>query len=191
MPRPPVVPPIGLRLARTARVVSQAFERAMTEAGGSASTWQVLLLVRSEQWGTQARIAEAMGISSATLTHHLNALEARARPPLARGRQPARPADGADAGRGEALRALAESRRGLRRAPALATHRRPDRAPRGTPGHARGRAAERYAVTQRRESCSSTIKRWFPAGCGACWRSRTTSMAGVRCRHAQTLVRRL
>ena len=85
MPRPPVVPPIGLRLARTARVVSQAFERAMTEAGGSASTWQVLLLVRSEQWGTQARIAEAMGISSATLTHHLNALEARARPPLARG----------------------------------------------------------------------------------------------------------
>jgi MarR family transcriptional regulator for hemolysin len=77
MPRPPVVPPIGLRLARTARVVSQAFERTMTEAGGSASTWQVLLLVRSEQWGTQARIAEAMGISGATLTHHLNALEAR------------------------------------------------------------------------------------------------------------------
>ena len=49
----------------------------MTEAGGSASTWQVLLLVRSEQWGTQARIAEAMGISGATLTHHLSALEAR------------------------------------------------------------------------------------------------------------------
>ena len=77
MTGPPVVPPIGLRLARTARVVTQAFERAMAEAGGSASTWQVLLLVRSEQWGTQAQIAEAMGISGATLTHHLNALEAR------------------------------------------------------------------------------------------------------------------
>lgn len=77
MTGPPVVPPIGLRLARTARVVTQAFERAMAEAGGSASTWQVLLLVRSEQWGTQARIAEAMGISGPTLTHHLNALEAR------------------------------------------------------------------------------------------------------------------
>jgi MarR family transcriptional regulator for hemolysin len=77
MTGPPVVPPIGLRLARTARVVTQAFERAMAEAGGSASTWQVLLLVRSEQWGTQARIADAMGISGATLTHHLNALEAR------------------------------------------------------------------------------------------------------------------
>jgi MarR family transcriptional regulator, transcriptional regulator for hemolysin len=72
-----MMPPLGLRLARTAHVVSQAFERAMAEAGGSASAWQVLLLVRSEEWGTQARIAEAMGITGATLTHHLNALEAQ------------------------------------------------------------------------------------------------------------------
>jgi MarR family transcriptional regulator, transcriptional regulator for hemolysin len=72
-----MLPPLGLRLARTAHVVSQAFERAMAEAGGSASAWQVLLLVRSEEWGTQARIAEAMGITGATLTHHLNALEAQ------------------------------------------------------------------------------------------------------------------
>ncbi len=49
----------------------------MAEAGGSASAWQVLLLVRSQQWDTQAGMAEAMGISGATLTHHLNALEAR------------------------------------------------------------------------------------------------------------------
>ena len=77
MGRPPVVPPIGLRLARTARVVTNAFERAMAEAGGSAAAWQVLVLVRSEQWGTQARMAEAMGITGATLTHHLNALEAQ------------------------------------------------------------------------------------------------------------------
>jgi MarR family transcriptional regulator, transcriptional regulator for hemolysin len=75
MSRPPLVPPIGLRLARTARTVSQAFERSMAAAGGSASAWQVLLLVRSEQWGTQSRMAEAMGITGATLTHHLNALE--------------------------------------------------------------------------------------------------------------------
>src|SRR3954449_6056328 len=74
---PPRVPPIGLRLARTARMVGQAFERALSEAGGSAPTWQVLLLVRSEQWGTQAQMAEAMGITGATLTHHLNALEKR------------------------------------------------------------------------------------------------------------------
>ena len=75
MQRPPLLPPIGLRLSRTAHVVSQAFERAMAEAGGSASAWQVLLLIRTEQWGTQSRLAEAMGVSGATMTHHLNALE--------------------------------------------------------------------------------------------------------------------
>ena len=73
----PFRPPIGLQVARTAHIVSQAFERAMADAGGSASAWQVLLLVRSRQWDTQAGMAEAMGITSATLTHHLNALEAR------------------------------------------------------------------------------------------------------------------
>jgi MarR family transcriptional regulator, transcriptional regulator for hemolysin len=66
-----------VRLARTARVVAQAFERAMAEAGVSASTWRLLLLSAPSQWDTQARITEAMGISGATLTHHLNALEAR------------------------------------------------------------------------------------------------------------------
>jgi MarR family transcriptional regulator for hemolysin len=75
MNRPSVLPPIGLRLARTARAVTNAFERAMAEAGGSASVWQVLVLVRSQQWGTQSEMAEAMGISAATLTHHLNAME--------------------------------------------------------------------------------------------------------------------
>jgi MarR family transcriptional regulator, transcriptional regulator for hemolysin len=67
--------PIGLRLTRTARVTTQAFERAMAEAGGSAATWQVLLLVRSQKWDKQSAMAEAMGITPATLTHHLNALE--------------------------------------------------------------------------------------------------------------------
>jgi MarR family transcriptional regulator, transcriptional regulator for hemolysin len=75
MEKPAVVPPIGLRLARTARLVTQAFERVMADAGGSVSTWQVLLLVRSGQWGTQTLMAEAMGITGATLTHHLNSLE--------------------------------------------------------------------------------------------------------------------
>jgi MarR family transcriptional regulator for hemolysin len=77
MARSPSFPPIGLRLARTAHVVTQAFERAMADAGGSASAWQVLLLVRSGQWATQSRMADAMGVTGATLTHHLNALEAQ------------------------------------------------------------------------------------------------------------------
>ena len=75
--RPPIETPIGLRLTRTARAVNQAFERSMTEAGGSAAAWQVLLLVRSANWGNQAQMAQAMGITGATLTHHLNALEAQ------------------------------------------------------------------------------------------------------------------
>jgi MarR family transcriptional regulator, transcriptional regulator for hemolysin len=74
---PPTTTPIGLRLTRTARVVSQAFDRAMAEAGGSASIWQVLVLVRAQKWGTQAQMAEEMGITGATLTHHLNMLENR------------------------------------------------------------------------------------------------------------------
>jgi MarR family transcriptional regulator for hemolysin len=77
MSRPAELPPIGLRLSRTSRAVTQAFERAMAEAGGSASAWQVLLLVRSGQWGAQSRMAEAMGVTGATLTHHLNGLEAQ------------------------------------------------------------------------------------------------------------------
>jgi MarR family transcriptional regulator, transcriptional regulator for hemolysin len=76
-PGPPTTTPIGLRLTRTARVVSLAFERAMAEAGGSASIWQVLVIVRAQKWGTQAAMAEEMGITGATLTHHLNMLENR------------------------------------------------------------------------------------------------------------------
>jgi MarR family transcriptional regulator for hemolysin len=71
----PATPPIGLRLTRTSRAVTQAFERAMAQAGGSVSTWQVLLLVRSANWDTQSEMAEQLGITGATLTHHLNALE--------------------------------------------------------------------------------------------------------------------
>lgn len=75
MTRPALVPPIGLRLTRTAHAASQAFERAMAEAGGSGAAFQVLLLVRAQEWGTQAQMAAAMGITPATLTHHLNQLD--------------------------------------------------------------------------------------------------------------------
>src|SRR5919204_5262429 len=77
MSGPPAQPPVGLRLARTARVVSQAFDRAMAQRGGSAWAWQVLLLVRTGRWGRQSEMAQALGLTAATLTHHLNALERR------------------------------------------------------------------------------------------------------------------
>src|SRR4051812_40588294 len=77
MARRPATPPLGLALARTARVVTTASARALAGAGGPAAVWQVLLLVRSGESGTQSRMAEAMGVTAATLTHHLNALEAQ------------------------------------------------------------------------------------------------------------------
>jgi MarR family transcriptional regulator for hemolysin len=75
MPRP-TTQPLGLHLTRTARAAAQAFDRAMAVDGGSAATWQVLLLVRSGDWSTQSQLARAMGVTGATLTHHLKSLEA-------------------------------------------------------------------------------------------------------------------
>ena len=75
MPGPPATTPIGLQLSRTARVVTQAFDRAMAAEGSTVATWQVLVLIRSRKWGQQSQMADAIGISGATLTHHLNALE--------------------------------------------------------------------------------------------------------------------
>lgn len=73
---PPTRPPLGLALARTAKAVGRAFDEAMAAAGGSLPTWLVLLSLKAHQQGTQRELAEAAGIRGATLTHHLNAMEA-------------------------------------------------------------------------------------------------------------------
>ena len=74
MPRPSR-PPLGLELARTAKVVSRAFDDALTRAGGSQPMWLVLISLKSRQLANQRELAEAVGIQGATLTHHLNAME--------------------------------------------------------------------------------------------------------------------
>lgn len=74
---PPRSPPIGLRLTATTRVVSRAFDEALAEAGGSLPVWLVLLNIKTRRaTGNQRALAEAVGIREATLTHHLNAMEA-------------------------------------------------------------------------------------------------------------------
>ena len=74
---PPAGPPIGLHLTRTARVVSRAFDDALAAAGGSVPVWLVLISLKSQRLlGSQRKLAEAIGIQGATLTHHLNAMEA-------------------------------------------------------------------------------------------------------------------
>lgn len=72
---PPTVPPIGLELAAVARLVSRAFDEALTAAGGSRPTWLVLLSLKTRPVANQRELAAAVGIQGATLTHHLNAME--------------------------------------------------------------------------------------------------------------------
>src|ERR1017187_1484233 len=74
---PPARPPIGLQLTRTARSVSRAFDDALAEAGGSLPVWLVLISLKSQQPGNQRELANAVGIREATLTHHLNTMDAQ------------------------------------------------------------------------------------------------------------------
>ena len=71
----PARPPIGLQLARAARLVSRTFDDALSEAGGSLPVWLVLLNLKIRPTANQRELAEAVGIREATLTHHLNAME--------------------------------------------------------------------------------------------------------------------
>jgi MarR family transcriptional regulator for hemolysin len=68
--------PVGLELARVARAVSRAFDAALADAGGSLPTWTILVSLKRQAHGNQRQIADAIGIEGATLTHHLNRLEA-------------------------------------------------------------------------------------------------------------------
>ena len=69
--------PIGLRLSQTARAVERAFDEALGEAGGTLPVWLILLNLKIRKPGTQRELAEAVGVREATLTHHLNAMDAR------------------------------------------------------------------------------------------------------------------
>lgn len=73
---PPAREPVGLVLARTAKVVSRAFDDALADAGGSLPTWLVLVSLQQGRHGAQRELAEAVGIEGPTLTHHLNRMEA-------------------------------------------------------------------------------------------------------------------
>lgn len=75
MPRP-TGPPIGLKLTSTARTLSRAFDDALAAAGGSLPTWLILISLKTRRLGNQRELAAAVGIQGATLTHHLNAMEA-------------------------------------------------------------------------------------------------------------------
>jgi len=71
----PARTPIGLELARVARLVSRAFDDALADAGGSLPVWLVLLNLKTRRVANQRELAGAIGVREATLTHHLNAME--------------------------------------------------------------------------------------------------------------------
>jgi len=72
----PTKTPIGLHLNQTARVVGHAFDKALGEVDGSLPIWLVLLNLKTRRLANQRELAEAVGIREATLTAHLNAMEA-------------------------------------------------------------------------------------------------------------------
>jgi MarR family transcriptional regulator for hemolysin len=65
-----------MRLASTAKTVSRAFDDAMAAAGGSLPSWLILISLKTQRLANQRALAAAVGIQGATLTHHLNAMEA-------------------------------------------------------------------------------------------------------------------
>jgi MarR family transcriptional regulator for hemolysin len=69
--------PIGLRLAQASRTVERAFDAALAEADGSLPVWLILLNLKVRRPANQRELAEAVGITGATLTHHLNAMDAQ------------------------------------------------------------------------------------------------------------------
>jgi MarR family transcriptional regulator, transcriptional regulator for hemolysin len=75
MPEPFPVP-IGLRLNQAARAVGRAFDEALAQAGGTLPVWLILLNLKIRRPKNQRELAEAVGIREATLTHHLNAMDA-------------------------------------------------------------------------------------------------------------------
>jgi MarR family transcriptional regulator for hemolysin len=68
-------PPVSDLLLRTAKAVGRSLDDALTAAGGSAATWQVLRAVRGGGTRSQAELADVIGVRQPTLTHHLDGLE--------------------------------------------------------------------------------------------------------------------
>jgi MarR family transcriptional regulator for hemolysin len=72
----PTLEPIGLELTRTGRLLSRAFDAELTAAGASLPVWLVLTALKRGDHTMQRQLATAVGVEDATLTHHLNRMEA-------------------------------------------------------------------------------------------------------------------
>jgi MarR family transcriptional regulator for hemolysin len=69
------VEPLGRQLVFTAKAMREAFEDALTAAGGSLGTWIVLSALSDIGCMSQAALATHVHLEGATITHHINRLE--------------------------------------------------------------------------------------------------------------------
>src|SRR5262245_1851337 len=72
---PPAREPLGLQIARTAKVLNRAFDDALVAAGGSLPVWLVVVSLKARRHGAQRELAGELGIEGPTLTHHLDRME--------------------------------------------------------------------------------------------------------------------
>jgi MarR family transcriptional regulator for hemolysin len=68
--------PIGVLLTNTSRDINRAFDATLEAVGGSRSSWLVLMALKRGPLRNQRELAALVGVEGATLSHHLNGLEA-------------------------------------------------------------------------------------------------------------------
>src|SRR5215475_5139889 len=70
------VEPLGRQLVFTAKAMREAFEATLAAAGGSLGTWVVLSALSDIGCMSQAALATYVHLEGATITHHVDRLEA-------------------------------------------------------------------------------------------------------------------
>jgi len=72
----PPLEPVGRQLVFTAKAMREAFEDALAAAGGSLPSWVVLSALAEVGCLSQAALASHVHLEGATITHHIDKLEA-------------------------------------------------------------------------------------------------------------------
>jgi MarR family transcriptional regulator for hemolysin len=68
--------PLGRQLVFTAKAMREAFQETLAGAGGSLGTWVVLSALSDVGCVSQAALAGHVHLEGATITHHIDRLEA-------------------------------------------------------------------------------------------------------------------
>jgi MarR family transcriptional regulator for hemolysin len=68
--------PIGVLMTSVSRDINRAFDSALEAVGGSRPSWLVLMSLKRGPLRNQRELAAKVGVEGATLSHHLNGMEA-------------------------------------------------------------------------------------------------------------------